>query len=738
MKIEQNIDDIDFSEALGKRYISYAMATIMSRSLPDVRDGLKPVHRRLLYAMLKLRLDPASGFKKCARVVGDVIGKYHPHGDQAVYDALVRLAQSFSVRYPLVEGQGNFGSLDGDNAAAMRYTEAKLTDVAMLLLHDIDKDTVDFKNTYDDGDHEPAVLPAKFPNLLANGSEGIAVGMATSIPPHNVFEICGALIHLLNNPDCTVKTLVSYIKGPDLPTGGALFETKETIIKNYETGRGSFRIRAKWRVEELARGTYQIVIYEIPYQVQKARLIEKIADLYKAKRLTLLGNIRDESDEELRVVIEPKSKLVDRNLLMEQLFKLSDLETRFYLNLNVLDAHLVPRVMDLKEVLAEFIAHRFVVLKRKTSFELAKITERVEILEGYLIAYLNLDEVIHIIRTEDEPKPVMIARFKLSDVQAESILNMRLRALRKLEEFKIRDERDELVKKQAFLKKLLASKELQKQELLSEFEEIRKIFNNKHKFYKRRTEIIHQFEINSAVAESFIIEESITVICSDLGWVKALNGHKLELDKIKYRSGDKERFIFEVKTTDKLVILNDDGKFFTLDAHKIMRGKTDGQPLNLLFDTNGANKVVNINIYNQQDEFVIATKFGKGFKLKAGDLMAQTKSGKQIVSLSGKDKVVSLTTINQGDDAIAVVNSNRKMLIFKLAELPFMSKGKGVILQKQISSDLCDIKTLQIASGLTFKAGSRTRSEPDVRGWLGKRASKGSLVPHGFPKNNKF
>jgi len=738
MRVENNIEDINFSDALGKRYISYAMATIMSRSLPNVRDGLKPVHRRLLYAMLKLRLDPESGFKKCARVVGDVIGKYHPHGDQAVYDTLVRLAQTFAVRYPLVDGQGNFGSLDGDNAAAMRYTEAKLTEVAMLLLHDIDKDTVDFKNTYDDGDTEPCILPAKFPNLLANGSEGIAVGMATSIPPHNVSEICSALIYLINNPECNVSNLVNFITGPDLPTGGAILETKESIIKSYETGRGAFRVRAKWYKEDLPRNNYQIVIYEIPYQVQKSKLIEKIADLYKAKKLTLLGNIRDESDSDLRIVIEPKSKQVDSDLLMEQLFKLSDLENRFYLNLNVLDGDLIPRVMNLKEVLNEFIIHRYDILKRKSVYELDKIVSRLEILEGYLVAYLNIDEVIKIIREEDEPKPELIKKFDLSDVQAESILNMRLRALRKLEEFKIKEERDELVKRQSWLKKLLDSELLQKQELLTEFEELKKQFSNKNKLYKRRTEIIHQFEISNLVSRSFIVEEPLTLLCSKLGWVRAVTGHNLDRGKFKYRNGDEERFVVEVKSTDKLILLNDEGKFFTLESHKVSRGKSDGQPLNLIFDLQSDSKIVSLFKYNEKDNFILATKYGKGFRLDARNLIAQTKSGKQIVTLDGSDKVEVLRPVAESHDMVVVVNSNRKMLIFKLSELPLMSKGKGVILQKQIASELCDVKTLDSKEGLCFKMGTKLRTESDIRGWIGRRATKGSMVPYGFAKNNKF
>ncbi len=733
-----SIEQINFGEAIGKRYISYAMATIMSRSLPDVRDGLKPVHRRLLYAMLKLRLDPEAGFKKCARVVGDVIGTYHPHGDQAVYDALVRLAQNFAVRYPLVDGQGNFGSLDGDNAAAMRYTEAKLTKIAMLLLADIDKDTVGFKNTYDDSDSEPVILPAKFPNLLANGSEGIAVGMATSIPPHNIAEIFTALIYLLKNPDCYVKTLANFIIGPDFPTGGLILESKQAIIKAYETGRGSFRMRAKWSKEEHNKGLYQIVISEIPYQVQKARLIEKIADLYKAKKLTLVGGIRDESDANLRIIIEPKSRNVDANLLMEQLFKLTDLESKFYLNLNVLDAKLVPRVMNLKEVLAEYIAHRFEIITRKSQYELTKITARLEILEGYLIAYLNLDEVITIIRESEEPKIDLCNKFNLTDNQAEAILNMRLRSLRKLEEFKIKAERDELLKEQSRLSALLNSEQLLHAELLAEFEQLKKEFSPKNNDYKRRTEIINDFTPAFISDLTFIEEEKITIIYSKLGWIRAINGHNINSANIKYKIGDEQGFIIEAKTTDKLLLAGSDGKFFTLDAHKLPRGKTDGQPLNMVVDLESKSKIIALKIYNKADFYIVATKFGKGFKIAAKDLFAQTKTGKQIVNLDIKDELKAIKYLEADSDAIAIVNSNRKMLIFKLAELPLMSKGKGVILQKQISSELCDIKPIKFAEGLTWLSGKQVRTESDLRAWLGKRAMKGNLVPHGFSKNNLF
>jgi topoisomerase-4 subunit A len=730
--------NINFADALGERYITYAMATIMSRSLPDVRDGIKPVHRRLLYAMLKLRLDPESGFKKCARVVGDVIGKYHPHGDQAVYDALVRLAQSFAVRYPLVEGQGNFGSIDGDNAAAMRYTEAKLTRVAMLLLEDIDKDVVSFKNTYDDSDIEPLILPGKFPNLLANGSEGIAVGMATSIPPHNASEIFQALITLLENSDISVAELCHYIKAPDFPTGGVIYETKEAIIKSYQTGKGSFRVRAKWHKEDLGKGLYKIIISEIPYQVQKSRLIEKIAELYKQKKLTLLGSIQDESDADLRIVIEPKTRNIEPSLLMEQLFKFTELENKFYLNMNVLNANTKPHIMSLKQVLEEFIEHRYVVMRRKSNYLLDKIIARLEILEGYLIAYLNLDKLIAIIRDNDEPKPLIVKEFSLTDNQAEAILNMKLRSLRKLEEFKIKAERDSLREEKDFYEKLLASKALQKKELLKEFKELKKEFTKEEGDYARKTKIIHD-ELNASFDEkSFIESEKVTLISSKLGWLRVLNGHAQDVAKLKFKTGDKSKFIIELNSLDKILLVTMAGKFFMLDVHKLPRGRGDGQPINSILEIDNSANILQIYKYEENQEFILATKFGLGFRVSSKDLISQTKTGKQIVNLANNDKLIACAPINEGDDYVALVNSNRKMLIFKISDLPKMQKGKGVILQRQVDSELCDVRAINFVAGLSWNSGKQIRQETDLRAWLGKRSSKGNMVPFGFPKSNKF
>lgn len=730
--------NVNFADALGERYITYAMATIMSRSLPDVRDGIKPVHRRLLYAMLKLRLDPESGFKKCARVVGDVIGKYHPHGDQAVYDALVRLAQSFAVRYPLVEGQGNFGSIDGDNAAAMRYTEAKLTRVAMLLLEDIDKDVVSFKNTYDDSDIEPLILPGKFPNLLANGSEGIAVGMATSIPPHNASEIFQALIALLDDNEISVAKLCSYIKAPDFPTGGVIYESEESIIKSYQTGKGSFRVRAKWHKEDLGKGLYRIIITEIPYQVQKSRLIEKIADLYKQKKLTLLGSIQDESDADLRIIIEPKTRNIDSDLLMEQLFKFTELENKFYLNMNVLNSHTKPHIMSLKQVLQEFIEHRYVVMRRKSNYLLDKIINRLEILDGYLIAYLNLDKLIAIIRDNDEPKPLIIKEFSLTDNQAEAILNMKLRSLRKLEEFKIKAERDNLVKERDFYEKLLASKSMQKKQLLKEFKELKDEFSKDEGDYARKTEIIHNELTVNFDEKSFIESEKVTLISSKLGWLRIINGHAQDMDKLKFKTGDEPKFNLELNSLDKILLIALSGKFFMLDVHKLPKGRGDGQPINSIVDIANPANILKICKYEENKEYILATKFGLGFRVAAKDLISQTKTGKQIVNLANNDKLIACSEIKEGDDSIILVNSNRKMLIFKISELPKMQRGKGVILQRQVDSELCDVKSINFSEGLAWRTGKQVRQEKDLRAWLGKRAAKGSMVPFGFPKSCKF
>jgi len=730
------ITDVSFKDALSERYLAYALSTIKSRSLPDVRDGLKPVHRRLLYAMLQLKLDPKSGFKKCARVVGDVIGKYHPHGDIAVYDTLVRLAQSFAVRYPLVEGQGNFGSIDGDNAAAMRYTEARLTEVAIALLAEIDEDTVDMRLTYDREDSEPMVLPSNFPNLLANGSEGIAVGMATSIPPHNAGELCDALLHLIAYPDCSMVDILGSIKGPDFPTGGIIVEHKNTIIQAYQSGRGSFRVRAKWEVEPLSHGLYQIIITEIPYQIQKSRLIEKIAELFKNKKLPLLGNIRDESAEEIRIVLEPKTRQVEAAMLMESLFKSTDLETRFNLNMNVLTAQNVPQVMNLKEVLVAFLAHRDEVVLRRTHFRLAKIAHRLEVLGGLLIAYLNLDEVIRIIREEDEPKAVMIAKWQLSDIQAEAILNMRLRSLRKLDEIAIAKEHDELKKEQEELNNIIHSDEKRRKVIASEIKETRKKFGEQTELGKRRTQFADAPTASVIAIEALVEKEAITIICSKMGWIRALKGHESQSAELKYKEGDEERFTISAFTTDRLLVFTTDGKFFTLGCDKISRGKGQGDPIRMFMDLDNDQDVVDLLIYKANTSLLVASSQGKGFVVGMDEVVASTKNGKQILNLPEKSTAL-LVRVLEGD-MVGVIGDNRKLLVFPLLEIPRMQRGQGVALQKYKDASLSDIKIFNKADGLTWKSGEKIRTEPDLTPWLGHRGTAGRLPPAGFPRSNKF
>lgn len=733
---EAPVNDVAFKDALGERYLAYALSTITSRSLPDVRDGLKPVHRRLLHAMRLLKLDPSSGYKKCARVVGDVIGKYHPHGDVAVYDTMVRLAQSFAVRYPLVDGQGNFGSIDGDNAAAMRYTEARLTEVAITLLEGLDQDTVDFRATYDGEDEEPVVLPAAFPNLLANGAEGIAVGMATSIPPHNAGEICEALLHLIKSPDCSIATLMRRMPGPDFPTGGEIVETADHLLKCYETGRGGMRVRATWEKENLSHGLYQIVITEIPYQVPKSRLIEKIADLFKAKKLPLLGNIRDESAEDMRIVLEPKNRSVDATMLMESLFKATDLESRFNLNMNVLGADLVPRVMNLKEVLQAFLDHRHEVLIRRVNHRLGKIAHRLEVLDGLLIAYLNLDEVIRIIREEDEPKPVMMKKWSLTDVQVEAILNMRLRSLRKLEEMEIKGEHDKLSAEQADLNKLLDSEELRWEAIGDEIKDIKKRFGGSTDLGKRRTRM-GDAPVDVPIAiEAFVEKEPITVVCSKMGWIRALKGHQVDESDLKYKEGDEERFIIKTQTTDRLLVLSTDGKFFTLSADKLPKGKGHGEPLRLQIDLGQDEDVATIFTHVAGRKLLLASSGGKGFIVQEDDVLAQTRGGKQVLNVPAKQKASICKTVD--GDKVAVIGKNRKMLIFDIAEIPEMKRGAGVILQKYKDGGLSDLKIFKGEEGLSWSLGERTRVEEDLTYWLGRRGSVGKLPPVGFPRNNRF
>ncbi|NBO17850.1 MAG: DNA topoisomerase IV subunit A [Proteobacteria bacterium] len=733
---QDTINVIGFRGTLEEKYLAYALSTITSRSLPDVRDGLKPVHRRLLYAMLQLKLDPKSGYKKCARVVGDVIGKYHPHGDSAVYEALVRLAQHFAVRYTLVDGQGNFGSIDGDNAAAMRYTEARLTDVAMALLEGIDEDTVNFRATYDGSEEEPVVLPSYFPNLLANGSEGIAVGMATSIPPHNVGELCDALTYLIAHPDCSVAKLVRHVPGPDFPTGGTIVETEANLLSAYETGRGAIRIRAKWEKEELSHGMYQIVVTEIPYQVQKSNLIEKIAELFKDKKLPLLGNIRDESAEEIRLVLEPKNRSVDAEMLMESLFRITDLEKRFNMNLNVLDATGAPRVMNLKEILLAFLDHRLDVLIRRTNYRLGKIAHRLEVLGGLLIAYLNLDEVIRIIREEDEPKPVMMKKWKLTEVQVESILNMRLRSLRKLEEFEIKGEHDALSKEQKELKSLLSSDEKCWLKISDEIKDIKTRFGAKHPLGKRRTEFAEAPVGKVIDIEAFVEKEPITILCSKMGWVRAVKGHQTDVSDLKYKEGDEEKFQLTAYTTDKLLLFSTDGRFYTIGCDKLPRGKGQGEPLRLMIDMENDADIVALSIYDPEARLLVASSAGKGFVVEAGEVMAQTRSGKQILNPTEGHKAMLCVPVD--GDHVAIIGDNRKLLVFPLEQIPPMKKGQGVTLQKYKDGGLSDIKTFTLKEGLSWQLGGKIRTETDLKPWLGNRADAGRLPPTGFPRTNQF
>lgn len=733
------IRDTPLADALGERYLSYALSTIMSRSLPDVRDGLKPVHRRLLYAMRQLKLDPASGFKKCARVVGDVIGKYHPHGDVAVYEALVRLAQEFAVRYPLVDGQGNFGNIDGDNAAAMRYTEARMTAVAQALLEGIDENAVDFRDTYDGEDEEPIVLPARFPNLLANGSAGIAVGMATNIPPHNVGELCDALTLLNKNPETTVDDLVAVVRGPDFPTGGILVESQASILESYRTGRGSFRLRARWERENLPHGQYQIIITEIPYQVPKSRVIERIAELLTARKLPMLADIRDESTDLVRIVLEPKSRTVEAEHLMEHLFRQTDLETRFGLNMNVLGADNTPRVMNLREVLVAFLDHRHVVLVRRTQFRLDKIERRLEILGGLLIAYLNLDEVIRIIREEDDAKGELIRVFALNDTQAEAILNMRLRHLRRLEEQAIRKENDELTAEQADLEDLLAKPQRLRRVIGAELTDIRKQFGPDTALGKRRTDI---GEVPSAIVvplEAMIEREPITVICSDKGWIRAVRGHLEDISEVRYKEGDSAKFVLNAQTTDKLLVFATDGRFYTIGCDKLPGGRGHGEPLRLMIDLANGHDVVTLLVHKPGRRLLVAAESGRGFLVEEEGVIAQTRAGKQILNLGDGEEAAVCVPVAEGADSLAVIGDNRKLLVFGLDEVPVMTRGRGVILQRYGGKgELTDALTFKLADGLSWPAGTRTRTETNLTPWHGKRAQAGRLPPGGFPRSNRF
>lgn len=732
-----NIIEQPLSEILSEKYLAYALSTITSRSLPDVRDGLKPVHRRLLFAMHQLSLRANTPPKKSARVVGDVIGKFHPHGDQSVYDALVRLAQDFAVRYPLVDGQGNFGNIDGDNAAAMRYTEARLTRVAELLLQGIDEDAVDLKPTYDGETYEPVVMPAAFPQLLVNGASGIAVGMATSIPPHNVDELCDAMVALIDG-DPTLEELVKMVPGPDFPTGGVLVEDRATIVEAYRKGRGSFRVRARWKVEELRGGGYQIVVTEMPYQVQKAKLVEQIANLITDKKIAILDDVRDESAEDVRLVLIPKSRNVEAPLLMETLFRASDLEVRFPLNLNVLEDGRIPRVLSLKEALQSFLNHRQVVLVRRSRNRLAAVDHRIEILGGYLIAYLNIDKVIKIIRTEDEPKEKLIKTFKLTDVQAEAILNMRLRSLRKLEEFEIRGEHDALSKEKSELETLLGSEKRQWTAIKKQIVALQKEFSKDTPLGKRRTKLDKAPSLAVVPDSAMIEKEPITFVCSNLGWVRAMKGHGLNVADIKYKEGDEGRFVIACQTTDKILIAASNGRFYTIGADKLPPGRGFGEPLRLMIDLPPADDILDVFIYNPDDRFVMAARDGRGFIVKASDCLAQTRNGKNILTLEEGGAASACLKLQPNHDHLAVIGTNRKLLVFPLADLPEMSRGKGVALQKYKDAQLSDMAGVNLREGLLFNDGRGTLRVANAKLWLSARASQGKLPPEGFRKDNKF
>jgi topoisomerase-4 subunit A len=733
------IEPVLLKDALEERYLAYALSTIMHRALPDVRDGLKPVHRRILYAMRELGLDPDSGYRKCAKIVGETMGNYHPHGNQAIYDALARLAQDFAVRYPLVDGQGNFGNIDGDNPAADRYTEARLTPVAAELLDGIDEDTVAFRPNYDGREQEPTVLPAAFPNLLANGAAGIAVGMATNIPPHNVDELCTALLHLIKHPNATIEKLVEMIPGPDFPTGGVLVEPREQILEAYKTGRGGFRLRAKWDKEDTSRGGYQIVVTEIPYQVQKAKLVEKIAELMTEKKLPLLGDIRDESADEVRLILEPKSRTVDPVLLMESLFRLTELEVRFGLNMNVLSAGQIPNVLSLRDVLKQWLEHRIEVLVRRSEYRLKKIEHRLEVLDGYLIAYLNIDEVIRIVRFEDDPKAKLIACFKLTEVQADAILNLRLKSLSKLEEVEIKAEHDKLSKERRELKQLLKSDELQWERISEEVRATRERYSKKTELGRRRTTFADAPEIDIDLDAALVEKEPITVILSDKGWIRALKGHQDDLSKLDFKQGDSLKRAVKAQTTDKLVLFATNGKFFTLEASQLPGGRGHGEPVRLMVDLEENQDFVECFVYEPGRKLLVASTGGYGFVVPEDEVIAATRKGKQILNVAADEEARVCVPVD--GDQVATIGENRKMLVFPLAEVNEMTRGKGTILQRFKDGALADVRVFYKKEGLTWldAAGrSFTLQWSELRDWVGTRAQAGRLAPKGFPRSNKF
>ncbi|MBV8697476.1 MAG: DNA topoisomerase IV subunit A [Bradyrhizobium sp.] len=733
------VHEVALREALEERYLAYALSTIMHRALPDARDGLKPVHRRILYGMRLLRLDPGTAFKKSAKIVGDVMGSFHPHGDQAIYDAMVRLAQDFSSRYPLVDGQGNFGNIDGDNAAAYRYTEARMTDVARLLLEGIDEDGVEFRANYDGQSKEPVVLPGGFPNLLANGAQGIAVGMATSIPPHNAAELCDAALHLIEKPQAKSRALMRWVKGPDFPTGGIVVDSKEAIAEAYTTGRGSFRVRAKWEQEEGARGTWVVVITEIPWLVQKSRLVEKIAELLNEKKLPLVGDVRDESAEDIRLIIEPKSRSVDPALMMESLFRLTELESKIPVNINVLVKGRVPKVLGLAEALREWLDHLRDVLVRRSNYRKTQIENRLEVLGGYLIAYLNLDKVIKIIRTEDEPKPVLMKTFSLTEVQADAILNMRLRSLRKLEEMEIRTEDKNLRGELKGLKALLASESEQWIKVGEQVKKVRDIFGPKTPLGKRRTQFADAPEHDlAAIEEAFVEREPCTVVVSEKGWVRTMKGHVEDLSGLSFKTDDKLGQAFFAETTSKLLLFATNGKFYSLDVAKLPGGRGHGEPIRMFIDMDQDASIVSVFVNKGGRKFLIASSEGQGFVVKEEDCVGNTRKGKQVLNVEMPNEACAITSVV--GDQVAVIGSNHKMVIFPLDQVPEMARGRGVRLQKYTSASLSDVATFDSKTGLAWKDSAgrdQGMSWKDLTDWRGNRADAGRLA-HGLPKSNKF
>jgi len=762
---DNNIGQSEFTEtlrrAIGERYLTYALSTIMHRALPDARDGLKPVHRRILYAMRELKLSPTGGFRKSAKISGYVMGNYHPHGDAAIYDAMARLAQDFNVRYPLVDGQGNFGNIDGDNPAASRYTEARMTAAAEALMEGLAENAVDFRPNYDGTLEEPIVLPAAFPNLLANGSSGIAVGMATNIPPHNLHELIDACLHLIKSPNARDETLLEYVPGPDFPTGGVIVEPRENIAEAYRTGRGAFRLRARWEIEDLGRGQWQIVVTEIPYQVQKSKLIEKLAEVIQTKKVPLLADVRDESADDVRIVLEPRARTVEPDMLMGMLFRNSDLDIRFSLNMNVLIDGLTPKVCSMKEVLRAFLDHRRDVLQRRSQHRMEKIDHRLEVLEGLIVAFLNLDRVIDIIRYDDDPKAALMAEDwsvkrarasserdyvsplpatgegELSEVQAEAILNMRLRSLRRLEEIELVRERNALMEERAALDDLLASESLQWTKISDQIRETRKQFGKDSPGGARRSTFAEAGEVEEVPFEAMIEREPITVICSKMGWIRAMKGHQPLDAEVKFKDGDEGRFLFHAETTDKLIVVGQNGRFYTVGASGLPGGRGMGEPLRLMIDLPNDSDIVDILIYKAGGKLLVASSEGDGFIVPEDEVIAQTRAGKVVLNV--KDKVRTQVARRITGDHVAVVGENRKVLVFPLDELPEMTRGKGVRLQKYKDGGLSDATTFTFADGLSWlDPAGRTRTETDLAEWEGKRAGVGRMAPRGFPRDNRF